>query len=68
MTISSNLGGVDFTQDANKGLVLPAFNPDGVTPATSCAISTRIYVDANGKTQLEVYAYSDIDSWGKSAG
>jgi hypothetical protein len=68
MTISSDLGGVDFTQDANKGLVLPAFNPDGSTPATSCAISTRIYVDASGKTRLEVYAYSDIDSWGKSAG
>ena len=68
MTISTDVGGVDFTLDANKGLVLPAFNPDGTTPATSCAISTRIYVDASGNTWLEVYAYSDIDSWGKSAG
>ncbi|HKD94309.1 MAG TPA: SdrD B-like domain-containing protein [Gaiellaceae bacterium] len=68
MTISNNIGGIDFTQDSNKGLVLPAFNPDGVTPATSCAISTRIYVDAQGNTRLEVYAYSPIDSWGKSSG
>jgi hypothetical protein len=65
MTLSTNVGGVDFTQDANKGQVLPATNPDGTT-ATSCAISTRVYVDANGDHWLEVYAYSDIDSWGKS--
>jgi hypothetical protein len=58
MTLSSNLGGVDYTQDANKVRVLPGSD-------TSCAISTKIYVDAQGVTRIEVFAYSDIDSWGK---
>jgi SdrD B-like protein len=58
MTLSSNLNGVDYTQDANKTAVLPSSD-------TSCAISTRIYVDAQGVTRIEVYSYSDIDSWGK---
>ena len=69
MTLGT-VGGIDFTQYANRTHVLPNpdVNPDGVTPATSCAISTRIYVDGSGQHWLEVYAYSDIDSWGKSSG
>ena len=69
MTLGT-VGGIDFTQYANRNHVLPNpdVNPDGVTPATSCAISTRIYVDGSGQHWLEVYAYSDIDSWGKSSG
>lgn len=66
MTLSTNLGGYNYTLDTNKGRVLPSYNPDGTTPATSCAISIRIYVDASGNSWLEVYAYSDIDSWGKA--
>ena len=69
MTLGT-VGGVDFTNYANRFHVLPNpdLNPDGKTPATSCAISTRIYVDGFGQHWLEVYAYSDIDSWGKSSG
>lgn len=66
MTLGT-VGGHDFTDYGNRVYVLPAQNPDGST-ATSCAISTRIYVDGSGQHWLEVYAYSDIDSWGKSSG
>jgi len=49
-----------FLDDSTKGSVLP--NDIGTnTQATSCLISLRIYVDANGNGWLEAYAYTDID-------
>jgi len=54
-----------FQGDNNKGEVLPATNAGTQTPATTCAISIRTFVDAGGKTWLEAYAYSDIDGFTK---
>ncbi len=50
-----------FTDQEFKTDVLPATNVGTQTPATTCLISLRTYVDANGKGWLEGYAASDID-------
>ncbi|TML75010.1 MAG: hypothetical protein E6G12_10205 [Actinobacteria bacterium] len=56
-----------FKPDSTKSQVLP--NDIGTTtPATSCAISIRTYVDASGNGWLEAFAYSDIDGLTKGTG
>jgi hypothetical protein len=57
-----------FLDDSTKTQVLPATNAGTATPATSCAISIRTYVDASGNTFLEAYAYGDIDGFTKGIG
>jgi hypothetical protein len=57
-----------FTNDSTKSQVLPATNAGTPTPATSCAISIRTYVDASGNGFLEAYLYTDIDGFTKGIG
>jgi hypothetical protein len=57
-----------FRNDNSKSLVLPDTNAGTATPATSCVISLRTYVDANGNSFLEAYVWSDIDGFTKGIG
>ena len=57
-----------FLNDSTKSQVLPATNAGTPTPATSCAISIRTYVDASGNSWLEAYVYTDIDGFTKGIG
>ena len=54
-----------FTDSMLHSNVLPATNPGTSTPATSCVLSVRTYVDASGKTWLDAYAVTDIDGFTK---
>lgn len=57
-----------YQSDSTKSNVLPATNVGTSTPATSCVISLRTYVDASGNGWLEAYVYSDIDGFTKGIG
>jgi SdrD B-like protein len=54
-----------FLNDSTKSQILPATDAGATTPATSCVISLRTYVDASGDTFLEAYVWSDIDGFTK---
>jgi hypothetical protein len=51
--------------DSDLQALLPATNVGTSTPATSCVLSVKTYVDASGKTWLEAYALTDADGFTK---
>jgi hypothetical protein len=51
--------------DSDLQALMPATNAGTSTPATSCVLSVKTYVDANGKTWLEAYALTDVDGFTK---
>ena len=50
-----------FSDQVFQTDVLPATNVGTQTPATTCLISLRTFVDANGDGWMEAYAATDID-------